>query len=574
MAKLIPPTYHADTRSKGEVEIFLRLRDDPSTEEWTILHSLDIAHHLKQVSGEIDFVVIVPTKGVLCIEVKACHHLDRRDGQWYYGASTVPDTRGPFKQASQAMHSIRKKLVAHDRSLSGVLFWSAVIFPYVPFAVQSEEWHSWQVIDHTRFTTRPIGVLLEQVLDHARAFISDNTGMAWIPGHAEPTEAQCGLIANLLRPDFEFFESSKFRRLRQNEELKNYTIEQFGALDAMDMNARVLFSGPAGTGKTLLAIEAARRSSEAGRKVLFLCYNRLLGKWLDEQTVELKSHVISKTLHGHMLTVTGISRTEPSNTFWLQELPSKAIDTLLGEESDEHQFDELIIDEAQDILRDNYLDFLDLSLRGGLASGRWKFFGDFEKQAIYAAANFSLEQFQRDRANHVPVYRLRANCRNTPRITELVHLLGDLQPGYTRVLRPDDGVEPGLKYYSSDAQQQQLLIAALQQLYSEGFTGGEIVILSPKAGFACAAGKINLSPWRDRVKPIELAGRGLIGYSSIQAFKGLEAPVIIVTDVDTIDSGSSVSLFYIAVTRALHRLLILMHEDVKKDIAGLLHIHV
>ena len=43
MAKLIPPTYHADTRSKGEIEIFLRLRDDPSTEGWTVLHSFYIA---------------------------------------------------------------------------------------------------------------------------------------------------------------------------------------------------------------------------------------------------------------------------------------------------------------------------------------------------------------------------------------------------------------------------------------------------------------------------------------------------------------------------------------------------
>jgi DNA polymerase III delta prime subunit len=574
MAKMIPPNYHTDTKSKGEVEIFLRMRDDPLTKEWIALHSLDIAQHLKQVSGEIDFVVIVPGKGVLCVEVKACHRLERRGGQWYYGASTTPDPRGPFKQASQAMHSIRKRLIARDPSLSGILFWSAVIFPYVPFAVQSEEWHPWQVIDYTRFTARPIGALLAQILDHARTFICEHPGTTWTPSRDEPTEEQCRSIADSLRPNFEFFERPKSRKLRQSEELKNYTAEQFGALDAMNMNARVLFSGPAGTGKTLLAIEAARRAYKADRRVLFLCYNRLLGKWLGEQTVELGSHVTCRTLHSYMLSIAGLSRRGISNDFWLHELPSKAIDVLLEEEGTEHQFDELIIDEAQDILRDSYLDFLDLSLRGGLASGRWMFFGDFEKQAIYSAADLSIEEFLNKRASYVPVYSLRTNCRNTPRIVEVVHLLGDLHPGYTKILRPDDRVEPELQYYSGDAQQQQMLLAALQQLYAKGFTGNEIVILSPRSGAVCAAGRITSLPWGNRVKPLEQARRGYIGYSSIQAFKGLEAPVIIVTDIDTVDNDNAASLFYISVTRALHRLLIFMHEDVKGDIAKLLHIQV
>ena len=213
MAKMIPPTYHSNTSSKGEIEIFLRLTNDTMTKDWIVLHSLDIANHQKQISGEIDFIVIIPRKGALCLEVKACHHLERHEGQWYYGTSTIPDMRGPFKQASQAMHSIRKKLVSRDRSLSGILFWSAVIFPYIPFAVQSEEWHSWQVIDHTRFETHSIGVLLEEVLDNAHTFICENTNKIWVPGYAEPTARQCTLIADILRPNFEFFESPKSRKL-------------------------------------------------------------------------------------------------------------------------------------------------------------------------------------------------------------------------------------------------------------------------------------------------------------------------------------------------------------------------
>jgi superfamily I DNA/RNA helicase len=176
------------------------------------------------------------------------------------------------------------------------------------------------------------------------------------------------------------------------------------------------------------------------------------------------------------------------------------------------------------------------------------------------------------RAAQTPIYSLRTNCRNTPRIAELVHLLGGLQPRYSRILRPDDRVEPELKYSIDDAHQKQLLITALQQLYTEGFSGNDIVILSPRTNAACAAGAISGPPWKDRLRPIETAGRGQIGYSSIHAFKGLEAPVVIVTDIDRIDRDTSMSLFYIAVTRALYKLIIFMHEHVKEDILNLLNL--
>src|SRR5579859_6267628 len=109
MARMIPTAVHAGTTSPGEHEVFRRLRDDPGTRDWIVLHSLDIAHHRKQISGEADFLVIVPHKGVLCVEVKACRHLKRIGGEWYFGDSDHPDARGPFKQASEAMHSIRQR---------------------------------------------------------------------------------------------------------------------------------------------------------------------------------------------------------------------------------------------------------------------------------------------------------------------------------------------------------------------------------------------------------------------------------------------------------------------------------
>lgn len=570
MARMIPADIYAECPSRGERELFHRLRDSPDTRDWIVLHSLDIANHRKQISSEIDFVCIIPGKGVLCVEVKACKEVNRREGKWFYGAHDVRgDVRGPFKQASEAMHSLRSRIVARRPDFSRIVFWSCVIFTDCKFASQSEEWHPWQVIDTSHFISRPINMTLERILDLARAHLTTCQTATWFyPGSPEPYKEQADALANLLRPDFEFYESPKAQATRRAEELKRYTTEQLTALDAMEANPRVAFAGPAGTGKTLLAIEAARRAASDGRHVLFACYNSSLGRWLERETEDIHPRVRTSTLHKQMLAVSGMSNAdiEDRAEFWSDDLPSKAIESLLGDASEEHVYDEIILDEAQDILRANYLDFLDLSLKGGLAAGRWRFFGDFEKQAIYDAANLSLDEAIAKRVGHAPIFSLRVNCRNTPRVAELVHLLGGLAPGYSRVLRPDDGGEPKLLYYRNAGEQQALLVRQLEGLEKSGFTGSDVAVLSTRAGNASAASQMNVSPWKERLRPLVAATSGQIGYSSIHAFKGLEAGAIIVTDVENISGATATALFYIAVTRALHRLTILVHESAKHDI--------
>ena len=207
-----------------------------------------------------------------------------------------------------------------------------------------------------------------------------------------------------------------------------------------------------------------------------------------------------------------------------------------------------------------------MSLKGGLASGQWRFFGDFEKQAIYSAANLSLAEFFETRCNHAPVYDLRINCRNTPRVAELVHLLGGLSPPYKRILRPDDGLEPEINYYSNDLDQHSLLLNSIGTLRNEGFSNQDVVILSPKADAACAASKVHSHPLSKDLRPCEKSRGGYIGYCSVHAFKGMEAPAVIVTDIDKLTAPTSTALFYVAVTRVLQRLIILVHEPAKAEI--------
>jgi hypothetical protein len=538
-----------------------------------VLHSLDVARHKRQVSGEIDFFVLIPGLGAICLEVKACHELRREGGLWYYGPDADPDARGPFKQASDAMHSIRERVTHRAPALHKVVFWSAVVFPYVDFTVQSEEWHPWQVIDARALRSRPISALVRGILEEARRLLAQKSTARWFtPESAYPAKAECETLIAIVRPDFEVFDSPRARIHGLDQDVKRYTAEQYVALDAMRVNPRVVFEGPAGTGKTLLAIECARRTHAAGSRVLLLCFNRLLGHWLEAQTQVLQPGVTTSTLHRHMLAAArfGPVPAAADAAFWERTLPELAIAQLLTDDTG-FVYDELVIDEAQDVLRDEYLDVLDLSVRGGLAAGRWRFFGDFEGQSIYGAdGRETLLARLRARSGQIPLFGLRTNCRNTPRIAELVHVLGGLNPPYHRILRPDDGIEPEVHYYADPNEQCSLLANTLESLAREGFKGRDVTVLSTRAQNPCAA-TLTARPWRDRLRPIntDAPPTAFVNYCSIHAFKGMEARAIVVTDVEEIGDSHAMSLFYIATTRALHRLVILSHARVRGEARAL-----
>jgi RecA/RadA recombinase len=568
MAVMVPAGIAGDV-SPGERDIFRRLKNATDIEGWIVLHSLDIARHRRQVSGEIDFVIIIPELGVLCLEVKACRSLRRESGSWYYGRETKPDRRGPFKQASEAMHSLRQRVVERRPDLSRVVFWSAVVFPYVPLTGTSEEWHDWQLIDNRTYRHTPLPQLLSTVLQKARLHLAQCQTARWFaPNSQEPNQEQCQTLLDLLRPNFEHFESPTSRSKRLHDEVKHYTNEQLVALDAMEANERVIFSGPAGTGKTFLAVEAARRSANKGERVLLLCFNSLLGEWLGTQTEGLPSSVTVTTLHSFLLKQSGGLSVRKDSEFWNNELPNTVSERLLNRD-DPVLFDTLIVDEAQDICRTIYLDILDLILDGGLASGSWQFFGDFERQAIYHDSSQPPKNVLTQRSGPAPVYTLRVNCRNPPRVAAFVTLLGAVSPEYSRVLRPDARIEPVQHYYTNDAEQIQLLTDTLQEAYAEGFKGGSIVVLSPFIE-GCAT-RISASPWKERLIPFRGdAGAGYVKYCTVHAFKGLEAAFVIMTDVQKVEQSAARDLFYVGITRTLQRIVMLADQQAKKDIVNLL----
>lgn len=563
---MIPPSCAAKT-PVGEKDLFNRFRVDPDTDGWVVLHSLDLKRHQSKIEGELDMVILVPALGVLCIEVKGCD-VSRQDGKWIYPYET--SVEGPFKQASKAMHSLRTYLVKRDCSLSGLLFFSAVVFTRVDFDEQSPEWHPWQSINRRLFVRQPISLNISTVLQRAHEHVASRVGRhSWYNDtDSRPSEGQVRRMVALLRDNFEYAVSPRGDLEQLEQMICRFTEEQFDALDLLAENHRVVFKGPAGTGKTLLAMEATKRAIEDGKTVLLLCYNSLLGDWLKAKTSSYSNdpaQLRCSTFHSLLLEIACEKAGKTAgNEYWRKQLPVRASDRLLDDNRSWPTYDMLVIDEAQDLLEDEYLDVLDLLVKGGLAGGKWAFFGDFERQAIYTSdggegAQQALDGLS-DRAPRHVKSSLRINCRNAEPIAETLAITSGLVPGYKRVLHDIEGSDVDPLFYASSDDQERQLAAAIRNLL-ETFKAGEIIVLSMKSDESSCAATVSSATIGERLVPIRrVQDSQAIPFTTIHAFKGLEAPAVIITDIENLNVEKTRALLYVGMSRARIRLYMLMNE--------------
>ena len=567
MALMIPSAIAPEVRSSAERRIFQWFQSAAGTEDWIVLHSLGITTHNRVIYGETDFLVLAPNMGLFALEIKG-GKVERKDGLWHFTdryGNVGHKQRGPFEQAKDGIFSIVEALtkrldVAHQH-LAKVFFGYGVMFPDLEYTATGIDEEQWQVFDIR--DGKNVRDFIRRLMQGATAKWEAHYGS--LQEAKLPAKEDVRYIASLLRGDFEYVPVLRARLRNADDDLLRLTQEQYRYLDQLEDNPRCLIYGPAGTGKTLLAIEAVKKAVAEGEKVAFFCFNTNLADWLERHFDALPEQLRPAyvgTFHRYMLKVTreaGIQPAFPRDPdllprYYQEVLPDLTISALAKNGT---VFDRIVIDEAQDLIRDSYLHVVDNALAKGLTRGRWTMFGDFSMQAIYAEGMSGVQLIEKlDDWTSFIRFRLNINCRNTKPICREIETVTSFKApsaNWTQV----DG--PPVQYitWKDEDEQKEKLTELLHSLLDSQVYPEHITIISPRKWEDSVASKVE----GFGIKKYHVQHGMHVTFCTIQGFKGLENTVIIVTDVE---DYSSDKLMYVGLSRATSGLYVLESERAKQ----------
>ncbi len=220
--------------------------------------------------GEIDFLIIDPNRGYLVVEVKGGGIVIERE-DW-----TSIDRYGrrhrlkesPLKQAMTRKHGLIDKLKKAGVNTRRPRFCYAVCFP------------DCRVEADLSFEAPRDAIIDSEDLDNLPAAVERCFGGPQARGYVKPEEID--RVIELFYPSVEVPRARLGVLIRRGErEMARLTREQVRVLDYFSRNHRVLVTGCAGSGKTFLALEQARRLARAGYHVLFTCQRPELAEWIE-----------------------------------------------------------------------------------------------------------------------------------------------------------------------------------------------------------------------------------------------------------------------------------------------------
>lgn len=576
-----------DTGQVGEQLVYEALRKLP--EDWTVIHNCWRHLLLKKkkakrehITYEADFVLLIPGRGVLVLEVKNWQSAKVENGRWLRGTDSgyVPVNHdSPLNQAFLAMKKLRSELDKHFR---------------------------WGHDGRSRLETRCMAVMLGQVCNESPLTETEFD--------AEAVEAQLNdcttpvprnevydrlylfgieaLGAGLRKRIESLFCFGNGTSAGELDEVRRYLLQNLVfRMDAATATAiinnaaspltRLLpmldespigvhVEGCAGSGKsTMLCSEAARltmqtRQQNDGRRVLVTCFNYNLAEYLREQgdmrcaDVQRFATAAPLVLDNFQTIVERLCELMdlpvPENLFQ-QGCLLPLLERVRGNEC--YAFDYIFVDEAQDFMPE-WWSLLRAMQRPG---GKLYLFSDAGQQ-LYKRSEC---------APDLPVrLRLSYNLRNSASIATFCPPPNGGVQSVLSLQGPAVEVRPA---GDTTIERAEAVRKAVEQLLAENYALHDIVVLTPWRRLNSlkepqlaelidfpADGEIRANADM-RLRRCLTPGATRVLGETIKAFKGLESPAVILTDISaprsTVDSGFTPNELYVACTRARYRLIII-----------------
>ena len=568
MAQMIPEVEDTSTiRPLSEQTVYVALRDQLSA-DYIVFHSF---HWLRRwrgtegaglQEGEADFVLIHPALGLLVLEVKGGEIFTE---QWRWRRRTehgIEDLQEPFAQARKSMHALLKILKkwadrhGHRLPIGGkdtpMTYGYAVFFPDMNYTGSPPADAEDAIIlcnRHLLDLEPAVRAALRQWREQPRPLTQ-----------AEFNTVFQGLTA---RPVFIRPVGAEIRSAR--EQLLHLPESQSAAYRALLRGrTRVLVQGPAGSGKTELALTRAAELAHTGKRVLLICYNAELAQWMRERRDQdpalagLSDHLHIDNFHhlaSSLAKESGLDwQPEDSETFWNEratDILGAAVERL---ERQGHtvRYDAILLDEAQDFYEMWWWALADDLLIDDEQAPLLAFMDP--NQALRASASVPA-----DVGLDAPII-ITENCRNTRRIAALsARTIGVPLSLFSRA---PEGSVPHIIWARSKPAMKQLVVEEVRRLLEVHSLRPEQIVLvgiSKKTGSLAGVDELAGAPLTRSAAQWRQGGHILA--TTARSFKGLEADVVVIFDFWGLSTYFTVSDLYVACTRARFHLSVIIGHD-------------
>ena len=484
---------------------------------------------------EIDLVLLLKDFGCMVIEVKGSHITYARRS-WMQSSPSGVHPIDPAAQAKRNMYALRNYISANWSQGTLRSDW-VVAFP-----------HS-NVID-VRDPNLPVAKIIQK--DGLEFAVSQIKSL--LSGvHTFPLPAYDGWVdvAKKTLIPLSAQDTDRTSVLGNNYEfIRGLTHEREIYLEQLSDNNRYYVKGPAGSGKTWLAFEQARRWAKEGLKVGVLAYNRGLVSYMlkkDSEVPEQEKLAWVSTFHDY---ATSIGSTAGDPNYYADETDRYREDLLAKASvlSEEEKFDAWVIDEAQDFLP-SWWDVLKISLRDPI-NGKMALFGD-DQQLVFGHRPAP--------GGFFAALRLTENLRNSQQIASAVSKF---------VKRPTTARGPfafEIEYVEcGDGGVFEKADDVVEQLTDKEFWHpGEIALLTTKRRhpeYVRQADNDRLAHWAT------LWTNEDVFYCTVGGFKGLERPVVVLAVDGFHEDAQSSDVLYVGMSRARDKLVVVAEPKLIKKL--------